>query len=61
MRHEGSKQGLYRQLKINQLGQAAYDALERRAHSIVKRGNAVAQCRTLLLTGVLPSGLVYMV
>jgi hypothetical protein len=32
MRHEGSKQGLYREIKIRQLGQDAYDALERRAH-----------------------------
>ena len=48
MRHEGSKQGLYRDLKIKQLGQAKYGALERRAHSIVKRSDAIAQCIALL-------------
>lgn len=42
MRHEGSKQGLYRQMKINQLGQAVCDALEKRAHSIVRRSDAIS-------------------
>lgn len=42
MRHEGSKQGLYRDLKIKQLGLKAYNALEKRARSIVKRSDAIA-------------------
>jgi hypothetical protein len=41
MRHEGSKQGLYRELKLKQLGKKAYAALERPAHSIVKRSDAI--------------------
>ena len=41
MRHEGSKQGLYRELKIKQLGQERYAALEHRARSIVKRSTAI--------------------
>ncbi|HLH93523.1 MAG TPA: recombination protein NinG [Xanthobacteraceae bacterium] len=39
--HEGNKQGLYRELKIKQLGQDAYAALEKRARSIVKRSDAI--------------------
>lgn len=42
MRHEGNKQDLYRILKIQQLGQEKYEALEKRAHSIVKRSDAIA-------------------
>lgn len=42
MRHEGSKQGLYRDLKIRQLGMKAYKALEARARSIVKRSDSIA-------------------
>ena len=41
MRHEGNKQGLYREMKIKQLGQAGYDALQKRAYSIVKRSSAI--------------------
>jgi hypothetical protein len=48
MRHEGSKQGIYRELKIKQLGIGRYEALERRARSIVKRSDAIAQCMALL-------------
>jgi len=44
MRHEGSKQGLYRELKIKQLGQVGYDTLEKRARSIVKRADAIKEC-----------------
>jgi hypothetical protein len=47
MRHEGNKQGLYREKKIAQLGQARYDALQKRAYSIVKRANAI---KTLMET-----------
>jgi hypothetical protein len=45
MRHEGNKQGLYREKKIAQLGQDRYEALFKRAHSIVKRADAI---RTLM-------------
>lgn len=48
MRHEGNKQGLYRTLKIEQLGKAAYDALEKRARSIYKRSEAIKDCMKLL-------------
>ena len=41
MRHEGNKQGLYRTLKIKQLGTKRYTALERRAHSTMKRSDAI--------------------
>jgi hypothetical protein len=41
MRHEGNKQGLYREKKIAQLGQERYDALQKRAYSIVKRADAI--------------------
>ena len=40
LRHEDNKQGLYRTLKLQQLGQAGYAALERRARSVVKRRDA---------------------
>jgi len=48
MRHEGSKQGLYRTLKIEQLGKKGYDALERRARSTMKRSDAIVKCMMLL-------------
>lgn len=41
MRHEGNKQGLYREKKIAQLGQERYDALQKRAYSVVKRSDAI--------------------
>lgn len=41
MRHEGSKQGLYRTKKLKQLGKKEYNALEKRAHSVVKRSEAI--------------------
>ena len=41
--HEGKKNGVYRTLKIKQLGQERYDALEQRAQSIVKRRDAIIQ------------------
>lgn len=43
MRHEGNKQGLYRTKKIEQLGQERYDALQKRAYTIVKRTTAIAE------------------
>lgn len=49
MRHEGNKQGLYRDLKIKQLGLAGYRALEKRARSIVKRSAAIAHLMSWLL------------
>jgi hypothetical protein len=48
MRHEGNKQGLYREMKIKQFGQAGYDALFKRAHSIMKRSDAIAECMRLM-------------
>jgi len=48
MRHAGNKQGLYREKKIAQLGQAGYDALQKRAYSLVKRSEAIATCMALL-------------
>lgn len=50
MRHEGNKQGLYREKKIAELGQKRYDELFKRAHSIVKRSKAIAECMELLST-----------
>jgi hypothetical protein len=48
MRHEGNKQGLYRDLKIKQLGKRRYDLMEKRARSIVKRSEALKQVAELL-------------
>ncbi len=48
MTHEGSKQGLYRELKIAQLGMEGYKALEKRGRSIMKRDQAIIQCMNLL-------------
>lgn len=48
MKHEGSKQGLYREMKIRQLGQEGYDSLERLARSIMKREDAIIDCMKLL-------------
>lgn len=41
MKHESNKQGLYRTLKIEQLGQERYDALEQLARTRVKRRDAI--------------------
>jgi ribosomal protein S21 len=43
MRHEGQKQGLYREMKIQQLGEKTYTEMERRARSIVKRSDSIRQ------------------
>lgn len=48
MRNEGNKQGLYRELKLAQLGKRQYDALEKRARSTYPRRNAIIDCMTLL-------------
>ena len=50
MRHEGNKQGLYREKKIAQLGARGYEMLEKRARSIVKRKDAILACMKLLST-----------
>lgn len=50
MRHEGNKQGIYADLKLEQLGAQAYDALRRRAYSIVKRSDALKECERFLST-----------
>lgn len=39
--HGGKKNGLYRKLKIEQMGLKRFEALERRANSIMKRSEAV--------------------
>ncbi len=41
MRHEGNKQGLYRDMKIAQLGKEKYESLEKRGRSIMKRSDAI--------------------
>ncbi len=43
MDNEGSKQGLYRDLKIKQLGKKGYEALEKRGRSIMKLSDAIAE------------------
>lgn len=48
MRHEGNKQGLYREMKVKQLGKKGYDALERRTRSIMKRKDAIIACMVFL-------------
>lgn len=48
LRHESNKQGLYREMKILQLGHDGYRALEQRARSSVKRLDAIKICMALL-------------
>ena len=48
MRHEGNKQGLYREMKLRQLGKKEYEALERLARSICPRRNAIIRCMAFL-------------
>lgn len=50
MRHESNKQGLYREMKIKQLGEGGYKALEKRGRSIMKREDAIKQVMGLLST-----------
>lgn len=48
MRNEGSKQGLYRDMKLGQLGVKVYTELEHRARSIMKRSDAIIQLMSWL-------------
>lgn len=48
MRHEGNKQGLYRDIKIAQLGLEKYDKLALKHNSVVKRSDAIAEIQKLL-------------
>lgn len=49
MRHEGSKQGLYAELKLKQLGQKRYDELRKLAfQSRMNRREAIIACMNLL-------------
>lgn len=48
MRHEGQKQGLYREMKLKQLGKKEYLALEKRARSIMKRSDAITNLMSWL-------------
>lgn len=41
MRNEGNKQGLYRTMKIKQLGEIGYQKLEIKARSVKKRQDAI--------------------
>lgn len=43
MRHEGQKQGLYRDKKLIQLGPVRYVELEKRARSTVPRSKAIKE------------------
>ncbi len=43
MRHEGNKQGLYRDKKIEQLGLQGYIELEKLGRSVMKRSQAIEQ------------------
>ncbi len=52
MRHEGNKQGLYREMKIKQLGLERYVNLERRARSVMKRSDAIIECMIFLGVGL---------
>jgi hypothetical protein len=48
MRHEGNKQGLYRDKKIKQLGMEGYAQLEARGRSVMKRHDAIIECMIFL-------------
>lgn len=48
MTHEGNKQGLYKELKIKQLGVDGYNALEKKARSTFKRERAIHECMQFL-------------
>lgn len=48
MRHEGEKHGLYSEKKREQLGEAEYQKLTRRANSVMKRRDAILECMKLL-------------
>lgn len=48
-RNEGNKQGLYREKKLEQLGQEGYAALERKARSTMKRELAIIELMSWLV------------
>lgn len=48
MRHEGNKQGMYRDRKLKQLGKEGYAQLELRGRSIMKRTDAIISCMIFL-------------
>lgn len=48
MRNEGSKQGLYRELKIVQLGEQEYKELEKRARTLMQRSDAIKSLMELI-------------
>ncbi len=48
MRHEGNKQGLYRDKKIAQLGKKGYMELEKLARGTVKRKDAIIKLMSWL-------------
>jgi hypothetical protein len=49
MRHEGNKQGLYRDKKLIQLGEEGYKDLEHRARGTMPRRDAIIQLMNWLL------------
>ena len=51
MRHEGNKQGLYREKKIAQLGKKKYQELEKRARSCYPRRKAIEDLMAWLTPG----------
>lgn len=48
--HEGDKNGLYRELKIKQLGQKKYDELEARSKVYKSQNDAIYDCMEFLKT-----------
>jgi len=48
MRNEGSKQGLYRTKKLDQLGIERYDEIERLHNTIMKRDIAIRNLMNFL-------------
>lgn len=50
MRHEGNKQGLYRDRKIEQLGEVGYKKLETEARGVMKRKDAIIELMSWLST-----------
>ena len=48
IRWEKQKQGDYMKFKLKQLGKKGYADLERKARSVVKRGEAIIDCMKLL-------------
>lgn len=48
MKHEGNKQGLYRTMKLRQLGKKGYILLEQKARGTMKREKAIIECMKFL-------------